>query len=252
MIKIREIMTALALLALPLLSISATAQTTPVSGDVIFGKADAPVTIIEYASFTCPHCAAFHAETFPLIKRNFIETGKVKLIFRDFPLDQYALRASMLARCSGADRYYSFVEVLFAQQLNWVRAPDPVRALAQIAKLGGVGEAEFTACLANPQIEEAVLKSRLQGVQEFNIESTPSFIINGKLQSGALPYSDFETVINTALSKTSDGSSVTETSDVKIAKSDMSDSWPWLVVGGAGVLAVAAGILWWRKQSSAI
>lgn len=224
-------------------------QVAPVTSDVILGKPDAPVTIIEYASFTCPHCAAFYAETFPLIKRDYIDSGKVKLIFRDFPLDQYALRASMLARCSGAERYYGFVEVLFSQQLSWTRAPDPVRALAQIAKLGGIGEAEFNACLSNNQIEESVLKSRLQGVQEFGIDSTPSFLINGKLQSGALPYSQFETLIKAALSSTADQTTgKAETAQAPAGASGT--NWTWFAGAGVGVVLVAGGIAWWLRRNA--
>ena len=104
--------------------------------EFIFGKVDAPITMVEYASLTCSHCAEFHTLTLPLIKKEFIETGKFRLIYRDFPLDKFALTGSMIAHCAGKDRYFAFIQTMFAQQKQWSNDPQPIKALAQIARLG--------------------------------------------------------------------------------------------------------------------
>src|SRR5687768_5061793 len=118
-------------------------QTDWAKGDMALGKPDAPVTVIEYASMTCPHCAHFHAETLKAFKEKYVDTGKVRLIFREFPFDGLALRASMLARCAGAERYFPMLDVLFQQQNQWTRAKDPMAALAQIGRLAGVSPQKF-------------------------------------------------------------------------------------------------------------
>src|SRR6185437_7801463 len=114
--------------------------------DRILGKADAPITIFEYASLTCPHCADFDKETLPQIKTEWIDTGKAKLIFRDFPLDASALKAAIVARCAPPERFYGFIDVLFTQQASWGMGGDPVPSLGRLAKLGGMGEEQFRAC----------------------------------------------------------------------------------------------------------
>lgn len=163
------------------------------------GDPAAPVTIIEYSSLTCPHCAAFHEETLPGLKERYIDTGKVRLILRDFPLDESALRAAVIAHCAGPERYPTFIDVFFAQQETWARAADPVQALKQLAKLGGLGEAEIDACLADASMEEAVLQMRLQGQQQFQIRSTPTFIIDGKPLTGNRTVDEFAAVIDPLL-----------------------------------------------------
>jgi protein-disulfide isomerase len=148
------------------------------------GDAAAPVTIIEYASLTCPHCAHFHTEELPPIKAKYIDTGKAKLVFRDFPLDQVALQAAVLAHCAGDARYFRFLDAMFASQESWARASDPVAALKQLAKLGGLPEAEADACLADRTMQDAVLQARLDGEQQFDVASTPTLIIGGKIYKG--------------------------------------------------------------------
>jgi protein-disulfide isomerase len=145
--------------------------------DRVLGNPDAPVTIIEYASMTCPHCASFHAGTLPELKKRYVDTGKAKLIFRDFPLDAVALRASMLARCAPAERYYGVLDVLFRSQDGWSRAQDPLQALAQTGRLAGVGQQEFEACMANQDLLNGVVNIRLEGERRFKVESTPTFVI---------------------------------------------------------------------------
>jgi len=169
--------------------------------EMAMGAADAPVTIIEYSSMTCPHCAAFHGETLPLIKANYIDAGKVRLVFRDFPFDRQALLAAALARCAGAARFFGFVDVLFRTQKSWARAANPEEALGRIARLGGLKEDEITACLADQALLDSIMQSRLQGSQEFEIKSTPTFIINGERVVGAQPYERFEEIIERLLSQ---------------------------------------------------
>jgi protein-disulfide isomerase len=168
-------------------------------GEVFLGDPNAPVTIIEYASLTCPHCAAFHKETLPGLKARYIDAGKVKLSFRDFPLDENAVRASMLAHCAGPERYYRFLDVFFAQQASWSGARDPVAALKQLAKLGGMSEEAATTCLADRSIEDAILRARLEGSEKHGVRSTPSFIIDGKLYAGNRTVDEFAEIIDPLL-----------------------------------------------------
>src|SRR3954467_8680507 len=168
---------ALAGLGLGLGSASARAQD---AGDRVLGKADAPIAIIEYASLTCPHCADFNKEIMPELKARYVDTGKAKVVFRDFPLDQMALRASMLARCAPADKYFAFIDVLFQQQGTWATAKDPMAALEQLGKLGGVPSDKFQACMADQKLADSVLSERLRGANEFKVEGTPTLFVNGK------------------------------------------------------------------------
>jgi protein-disulfide isomerase len=163
------------------------------------GDPAAPVTMIEYSSLTCPHCAAFHTDTLPGLKQRFIDAGKLRLVVRDFPLDESALKGAMIAHCAGPERYVRFMDVFFAQQQSWARAADPVAALKQLARLGGLGEAEIDACLADKALEEAVLQTRLSGQQTFNIRSTPTFIIDGKAYPGNRSVEEFGEIIEPLL-----------------------------------------------------
>jgi protein-disulfide isomerase len=152
--------------------------------DRVLGNADAPITIVEYGSLSCPHCAHFAADVLPEIKKKWIDSGTAKLVFRDFPLDQVALRAEMVARCAPPDRYYAIVEMLFDSQDKWVMAKDGNTALARIVRLAGVGKTEFDACLANKTVEDQVAQSRLTASQQLGVDSTPTFFINGKKYEG--------------------------------------------------------------------
>ncbi len=169
---------------------------TYATGDMALGSAEAPVTVIEYASMTCPHCAYFHTETFPDLKSRYIDTGKVRFIYREFPLDEPALRASMLARCAGEKRFFGFIDVLFRQQANWRSSRDPVGALAKLGRVGGIGKKAFEACMTDQALGDSILATRLNGSQKFKISSTPSFIINGKMHAGALSIEQFASIID--------------------------------------------------------
>ncbi|PCH50260.1 MAG: disulfide bond formation protein DsbA [Hyphomicrobiales bacterium] len=153
-------------------------------GEMFLGEEDAPVTIIEYASMTCPHCSAFHAKVLPSLKEKYIETGKLKLIFREFPLDPRAFAGSMLARCAPKEFYFPMVDVLFKQQSQWSRAADPRPPLLQIAKLAGFTQESFEACLKNQEILDNINKVKNTAANQFGVNSTPYFFINEKKYDG--------------------------------------------------------------------
>jgi protein-disulfide isomerase len=166
----------------------AVAQANPLAltpDDRILGQPDAPVTIIEYASLTCPHCAHFTVDVLPKLKPKWIDTGKAKLVLRDYPLDEPALRAAMIARCAPADKFYAFADTFFQDQQQWVLAKDYKAALARLALLGGMTKAQFDACLADKSVEDKVLQSRLAATQQLGVNSTPTFFINGTKFDGA-------------------------------------------------------------------
>ncbi|MFK8254096.1 DsbA family protein [Ancylobacter terrae] len=160
--------------------------------DIVLGKADAPVTIVEYASMTCSHCAHFHTTTYPVLKEKYIDTGKVKLILREFPLDIVAKAAFMLARCAGNDKYYPMVTTLFETQRSWAGAKDPAAALLAVAKQAGMTEQQFNACLADTTLAANVDAVSRKGATEFGVDSTPTFFINGKKVQGALSPEDLD------------------------------------------------------------
>jgi protein-disulfide isomerase len=150
------------------------------AADRVLGKPDAPITIIEYASLTCPHCAAFDKDVMPEVKTRYIETGKAKLIYRDYPLDEWALKAAMLARCAPPDRYFAFIDVLFQNQLTWAGAKDQLAALERIGKLGGVSSEQFDACMKNKALDDSIVAEALRGQKEFGVNATPTILVNGK------------------------------------------------------------------------
>lgn len=154
--------------------------------DQVLGKADAPVTIVEYASLTCSHCAHFHNTTFPVLKEKYIDTGKVRFILREFPLDIVAKAAFMLARCSGEGKYYPMVDVLFETQKNWAFTNNPAQALLAIAKQSGMSEQQFNTCLSDAKLAENVNAVAERGAKDFGVDSTPTFFINGKKVAGAM------------------------------------------------------------------
>ena len=148
-------------------------------GDIVLGSDKAPVTIIEYASMDCPHCAHFTTTTYPELKSRYIDTGKVRYIFREFPLHQIAIAGSMLARCAGKDKYMAIVEVLFAKQPDWV-VEQPLQPLEGLAKQFGFTDQSFNECLMNKKLEEDILAVRDHAIERLGVNSTPTFFINGK------------------------------------------------------------------------
>jgi protein-disulfide isomerase len=154
--------------------------------DVVLGKADAPVVIVEYASMTCTHCAAFHATAYPKLKSDYIDTGKVRFILREFPLDPLATAGFMLARCSGDDKRTAIVDLLFAQQKNWAFTEKPVEALASLLKQTGMSQESFEACLKKQDLYDNINKVRDRAAEKFQVNATPTFFINGEKFSGEL------------------------------------------------------------------
>jgi protein-disulfide isomerase len=162
--------------------------------DISMGSETAPVTIIEYASMTCPHCAAFEAQVFPKLKEKYIDTGKVRFILREFPLDGLAAAAFMLARCAGPDKYYPMVETLFAQQAKWA-VRNPIEPLLAIAKQAGFTQQSFEACINNKDQLNKVQQVRDRASQKFKVKATPTFFINGELHEGGMSIEDLDKAI---------------------------------------------------------
>jgi protein-disulfide isomerase len=154
-------------------------------GDIMIGSDKAPVTVIEYASMTCPHCAHFEETTLPELKKRYIDTGKVRYVMREFPLDALAAAGFMLARCAGPDKYETVVETLFAKQTDWV-TQQPIPPLMAIAKQFGFTEESFNACLANQKVLDDIQAVRDHAVNKLAVNSTPTFFINGKRFVGDL------------------------------------------------------------------
>jgi protein-disulfide isomerase len=160
-------------------------------GEMSMGDEKAPITVIEYASMTCPHCAHFSEVTYPELKKRYIDTGKVRFIFREFPLDQLAAAGFILARCAGPDKFSPLVETLFAQQRDWV-VQRPLAPLMAIAKQAGLSQQAFEACLDNKEMLEGMEKVRNQAAEKFGVNSTPTFFVNGKRLAGALSIEEME------------------------------------------------------------
>lgn len=166
--------------------------------DKQLGKDDAKVTIVEYASMTCPHCAHFAATTFPELKTKYIDTGKARYILREFPFDPSAEAGFMLARCS-KDNYFPMVDVLFKQQANWVGVNNTKDALLQISKLAGFTQESFEACLTDQKLLDDVRSVQKRGADEFKVDSTPTFFINGKTYKGAMSIEEISAIIDPLL-----------------------------------------------------
>lgn len=166
--------------------------------DKVLGNADAPITIVEYASMTCGHCANFHRNTLPDIKKNYIDTGKARLVLREFPFDPRAEAGFMLARCAD-DKYFAMVDVLFQQQQNWAPVENAREALLQIARLGGFSQESFEACLTDQKLLDDVRKVRDRGAKEFNVDSTPTFFINGNVYKGAMRVEEMSAILDSML-----------------------------------------------------
>jgi protein-disulfide isomerase len=163
------------------------------------GSASAPVTIVEYASMTCTHCAAFHEETWPKLKAKYVDTGKVKFILREFPLDPLATAGFMLARCAGADKRNAIVDLLYTQQKNWAFVDKPIDALAALVKQAGISQADFETCLKNQGLYDQVNQTREGAAQKFKVNATPTFFVNGREMTGELPIEDFDKVLEPLL-----------------------------------------------------
>ena len=165
------------------------------------GSPSAPVTMIEYSSLTCSHCAAFHTDTLPSIKKDYIDTGKVRLVFWDFPLGNLALAATMIARCSGQDNYVPMTTALFLSQETWARSDAPFDAIAGVARLSGMSSDDLESCLDDSELLAAIEAKAKEAESLLGVKSTPTFFIEGQLVSGNLPYGDFKDLLDKALAK---------------------------------------------------
>lgn len=179
----------------------AAAQATPAVPDMTIGKDDAPVTMVEYAMFTCPHCAAFNQEVLPQIKANYIDTGKVKLVFREVYFNKPSLWAAMIARCAPSDRYFGIADLLFQRQTDWATATDEnemVGKLMSIGRQAGMTDAQMNACLQDRALAEALVAAYQKHAEADGIDATPVFIINGVKVDNA-PYEEIARKLDEAL-----------------------------------------------------
>jgi protein-disulfide isomerase len=167
----------------------------------VLGSPDAPVEVIEYASLTCHHCASFHNDVLPQVKKELIDTGKVRLVYRDFPLDRVALEAAILARCLPPERYFPVLSILFSKQDDWSHAKDPVEPLARIGTLAGLSRPTYDACRADKALQDSIVQSRFEGENKHGVESTPSFVIGGKTYKGVLAFDAFKKTVEPLLPK---------------------------------------------------
>jgi protein-disulfide isomerase len=176
-------------------------------GDIALGPADAKVKIIEYASMTCPHCAAFTKETFPNLRATYVDSGKVRYVFREFPLDQVALLGAVLARCiakGDGPKFFSVIEVLFASQTDWV-SNSPIEPLKRITKQFGLNDQQFEACANDEAIGKAIIATRDYAYDRLKVNATPTFFINGQKLEGEASFEQFAKVIDPLLAQASAG-----------------------------------------------
>lgn len=173
----------------------------PVMGDIPLGDANAPVTVIEYASFTCPHCANFARDTWPRVKAEYVETGKVRFILREVYFDRYGLWASMVARCGGESAFYPIADMFLQKQASWTKVPEDQigQEIAKIGRLNGLTAEQLDACLKDEAYARALIEQYQQNAAEHGIESTPTFIINGETHKGDMPFEEFARLIDANL-----------------------------------------------------
>ena len=171
--------------------------------DFVIGNEDAKITIIEYASLSCSHCADFHVNTLETLKKEYIDTGKVKMVFRDYPFNYPALLGSMVLRCIPENYRYDYMNALFKLQTDWVNKKNKktIQELYKIMQSGGMTKDEYDACIYNTELENEILKGVMEAQNQFNIKSTPSFIINGKLIEGNKSIKEFRQIIDKILSE---------------------------------------------------
>jgi len=185
-----------AAIAAPLFPAVAAAE--PATGDIVLGNADAKVTVIEYASFTCPHCAAFHIETWPQVKEAYVDTGKIRFILREVYFDKYGLWASMTARCGGEAGFYPMADQFLKKQKAWTGVP-PEQIPAEIKKIGrlnGISDAQFNACLSDEAYAKTLIEAYKTNATADGVNSTPTFLINGEKASGEMTFEAFSALID--------------------------------------------------------
>lgn len=167
-------------------------------GEKSLGSADAPVTVVEYASMSCPHCAAFDRDTFDAFQKKYIDTGQVRFIFREFPLNAPAYAVAMIARCAPADRFFDIVHTYFRSQAQWLSSGDIKSAILELAKPFGFTQATLDACISNQELFAAIEGVKTRGLA-LGVQATPTFVINGKKLEGALSLQELEREIEPLL-----------------------------------------------------
>ncbi len=178
----------------------------PLVKDMAIGKADAPVLMVEYASATCPHCADFHIHEWPLIKKEYVDTGKVRFVFREFPLDQVALAAFMLTRCAAKgdpEKYHAVLGMVMKTQREW--AKDPKGGLMKVMRMAGMDEKAFDACLKDEKLAKAIMNSARMASRDFGIQATPTFFVNGRKVNGRRGIEEFRKIIDEELKRAGAG-----------------------------------------------
>jgi protein-disulfide isomerase len=168
-------------------------------GDKVLGADDAPVTVVEYASMSCPHCASFHKDTWKPFKEKYVDTGKVRFIFREFPLNTPAYAVAMVARCAPSDKYHEVIDLYFNEQDDWLKPGDMYKALLDRAMPFGFTKESFDACLSNQALKDALDEIRTKATEQFGVSATPTFFINGVRESGALTLGQMEERIDPLL-----------------------------------------------------
>jgi protein-disulfide isomerase len=168
-------------------------------GDIALGDPNAPLTVYEYASFTCPHCASFHENTFPEVKEQYIDTGKVRFILREVYFDQYGLWASMVARCGGAEGFYPMADAFLSSQSTWTRSPDIGHAIQQVGRRAGLPAERIQQCLSDREFAKTLLETYQQNRDADEVKSTPTFVIDGETHTGAMSFEDFSALLDAAL-----------------------------------------------------
>lgn len=207
------------------------------TAEKVLGDPNAPVTIQAFESLSCPHCATFHAEAWPQIKEQYVDTGQAKFVYNDFPLNEPAMVAAMAARCVPPDRYFGMIEMLYRTQDTWLRSPDPREAIKQTVRLGGLTADEFEQCVNNQALFDHIQGAQNAAAAEHDINSTPTFLIDGQRISGAQPFDEFQAAIEDA--RAGGGA----------AGGSMGN---WAIIVVLGVAAVAAGgYVVWRRQRRA-
>ena len=171
--------------------------------DFFIGEKNAPITIIEYASLSCGHCADFHNNTLEKLKSEYVDTGKIKIVFRDFPFNYPALLGSMVLKCISSNIRYDYMNALFKLQKTWI-FPENAKTTEELYKImqsGGMTKNDFDECISNTEVENNILQGMIDAKNEFNISSTPSFLVNGELIEGNKSIKDFRQIIDKILSE---------------------------------------------------
>jgi protein-disulfide isomerase len=180
----------------------ATAEQLAMVPDMVMGAADAPLTVIEYASFTCPHCANFHNTAFDEVKKNYIDTGKVRFIYREVYFDRFGLWAAMMARCGGEMKYFGIADIVYETQRDWIADGAEATIAENLRKIGlkaGIAPDALEACMNDQAQAEAMVAAFQKHATEDGVESTPTFIIGGEKHAGDMPYADFAALLDAKL-----------------------------------------------------